>query len=72
MSAIATIEQLEAIYGTPNARLHRQGHRPGHGALSVLIEKSPFAALATCGRRDWIARRAAICPASSAFTTKRR
>jgi len=29
----------------------------------ALIDKSPFAALATCGPEGWIARRAAICPA---------
>ena len=33
-------------------------------AYRTLIEKSPFAALATCDRRGWIALRAAISPAS--------
>ena len=49
MTVISTIEQLEAIYGSPNEvstvkvadRLTR--------AYRVLVEKSPFAALATCG-----------------------
>jgi PPOX class probable FMN-dependent enzyme len=49
MSIITTVEQLEAIYGHPNEastvkvadRITPQYH--------VLIDKSPFAALATCG-----------------------
>src|SRR5260221_9741282 len=49
MSIIATVEQLEAIYGKPSEastvkvadRITRQ--------YRALIDKSPFAALATCG-----------------------
>ena len=49
MSLIATIDQLEAIYGQPNeASTVKVADRitPPYRAL---IEKSPFAALATCG-----------------------
>jgi PPOX class probable FMN-dependent enzyme len=49
MSVIATIEQLETIYGQPAAAstVKVAGHVTP--AYRVLIEKSPFAALATCG-----------------------
>jgi hypothetical protein len=43
MSVIATIEQLEAIYGFPGESSTVKV------ADRVLIEKSPFAALATSG-----------------------
>jgi PPOX class probable FMN-dependent enzyme len=49
MSVIATVEQLEAIYGRPNdASTVKVANRvtPSYRAL---IEKSPFAALATSG-----------------------
>src|SRR6201986_3268282 len=49
MSIIATIEELEAIYGEPGeASTVKVADRikPAH---PVLIEKSPFAALATAG-----------------------
>jgi PPOX class probable FMN-dependent enzyme len=49
MSIIATVEELEAIYGHPNdASTVKVADRvtPPYG---VLIEKSPFAALATAG-----------------------
>jgi PPOX class probable FMN-dependent enzyme len=49
MSVIATIEQLEAIYGHPNeASTVKVAHRitPSY---RLLIDKSPFAALATSG-----------------------
>jgi len=49
MSFIATVEQLEAIYGQPNdASMVKVADRitPSYRAL---IEKSPFAALATSG-----------------------
>src|ERR1700761_9392864 len=49
MSIIATIGQLEAIYGQPNdASTVKVANRvtPQYRAL---IDKSPFAALATCG-----------------------
>src|SRR5437588_11542421 len=49
MSAIATIEQLEAIYGTPNAASTVKVTDRVTAPYRVLIEKSPFAALATCG-----------------------
>src|SRR5882724_9906379 len=49
MSVIATIEQLEAIYGYPNdASTVKVADRVAP-SYRVLIEKSPFAALATCG-----------------------
>lgn len=49
MTAIETIEQLEAIYGQPGeAATIKVAHRitPSYRAL---IESSPFAVLATCG-----------------------
>ena len=49
MSVITTIEQLEALYGFPNdASTVKVAHRVTP-SYRVLIEKSPFAALATCG-----------------------
>ncbi|WP_292615225.1 pyridoxamine 5'-phosphate oxidase family protein [Nitrobacter sp. 62-13] len=50
MTAIETIEQLEAIYGQPGeAATIKVAHRitPSYRAL---IESSPFAILATCGK----------------------
>jgi PPOX class probable FMN-dependent enzyme len=49
MSVIATIEQLEAIYGHPNDASTVKVADRVTPAYRVLIEKSPFAALATCG-----------------------
>jgi predicted pyridoxine 5'-phosphate oxidase superfamily flavin-nucleotide-binding protein len=49
MSVIKTIGQLEAIYGHPNdASTVKVADRITR-AYRILIEKSPFAALATCG-----------------------
>jgi PPOX class probable FMN-dependent enzyme len=49
MTIITTIEQLEAIYGRPNeaSTVKVAGRITAH--YRVLIESSPFAALATCG-----------------------
>jgi PPOX class probable FMN-dependent enzyme len=49
MSVIATIEQLEAIYGYPNDASTVKVADRVTPSYRVLIEKSPFAALATCG-----------------------
>jgi PPOX class probable FMN-dependent enzyme len=49
MSAIATIEQLEAIYGFPNDASTVKVADRVTPRYRTLIEKSPFAALATCG-----------------------
>jgi PPOX class probable FMN-dependent enzyme len=49
MSIIATIEQLEAIYGQPNDASTVKVADHVTAAYRVLIEKSPFATLATCG-----------------------
>jgi PPOX class probable FMN-dependent enzyme len=49
MSIIATIEQLEAIYGYPNDASTVKVADRVTLPYRVLIEKSPFAALATCG-----------------------
>ena len=49
MSVIATIEQLEAIYGFPNDASTVKVADRVTPPYRVLIEKSPFAALATCG-----------------------
>jgi len=45
MSIIATLEQLEAIYGQPTVKVSAKITPP----YRTLIDKSPFAALATCG-----------------------
>jgi PPOX class probable FMN-dependent enzyme len=49
MSVIATIEQLEAIYGLPNESSTAKVADRITPPYRVLIENSPFAALATCG-----------------------
>ena len=49
MSVIATIDQLEAIYGQPNDASTVKVADRITAAYRVLIDKSPFAALATCG-----------------------
>jgi uncharacterized protein len=49
MSIIATIEQLEAIYGQPNDASTVKVADRVTSQYRALIEKSPFAALATCG-----------------------
>jgi uncharacterized protein len=49
MSVIATIGQLEAIYGQPNEASTVKVADRVTPAYRILIEKSPFAALATLG-----------------------
>src|SRR6202021_4020073 len=49
MSIIATIEQLEAIYRQPNDASPVKVADRVTPQYRVLIDKSPFAALATCG-----------------------
>src|ERR1700746_3014368 len=49
MSIIATIGQLEAIYGQPNDASTVKVADRVTSQYRVLIDKSPFAALATCG-----------------------
>src|SRR3954453_12680150 len=49
MSIIATIEALEAIYGRPNEASTVKVADRITPPYRILIEKSPFAALATCG-----------------------
>ncbi|MBR0694198.1 pyridoxamine 5'-phosphate oxidase family protein [Bradyrhizobium lablabi] len=49
MSVIETIEQLEAIYGFPNDASTVKVAARVTPPYRVLIEQSPFAALATCG-----------------------
>jgi hypothetical protein len=49
MSTIATIEQLEAIYGQPNEASTVKVADRVTPQYRRLIDKSPFAALATCG-----------------------
>src|SRR5215813_13817553 len=49
MRAIATIEQLEAIYGQPGETSTVKVADRITPSYRVLIEKSPFAVLATCG-----------------------
>ena len=49
MSVIATIEQLEAIYGLPNEASTVKVADRITPPYRVLIGKSPFALLATCG-----------------------
>src|SRR5476649_537660 len=49
MTIIATIAQLEAIYGQPNDASTVKVADRVTPRYRILIEKSPFAALATCG-----------------------
>src|SRR3989475_8768831 len=49
MTVSATIEQLEAIYGYPNDASTVKVADRVTPPYRILIEKSPFAALATCG-----------------------
>jgi uncharacterized protein len=49
MSVIATIDQLEAIYGQPNEASTVKVADRITPPYRVLIDKSPFAVLATCG-----------------------
>src|SRR6201989_1003198 len=49
MSIIATVKELEAIYGEPNEASTVKVSDRVTQPYRVLIEKSPFAALATCG-----------------------
>lgn len=49
MPIIATIEQLEAIYGQPNEASTVKVANRITPPYRMLIDKSPFAALATCG-----------------------
>jgi PPOX class probable FMN-dependent enzyme len=49
VSVIATIDQLEAIYGQPNDASTVKVADRITAAYRVLIDESPFAALATCG-----------------------
>jgi PPOX class probable FMN-dependent enzyme len=49
MTVIATIEQLEAIYGHPNEASTVKVADRITPAYRILIDRSPFAALATCG-----------------------
>src|SRR6201991_5099463 len=49
MTVISTIEQLEAIYGFPNDASTVKVADRVTPPYRVLIDKSPFAALATCG-----------------------
>src|ERR1700744_2594828 len=49
MTVVATIEQLEAIYGLPGESSTVKVANRITASYRVLIEKSPFAALATCG-----------------------
>src|SRR3982751_6847610 len=49
MSIIATIEQLEAIYGKPNEASTVKVADRITPQYRVLIDKSPFATLASCG-----------------------
>jgi PPOX class probable FMN-dependent enzyme len=49
MSIIATVEQLEAIYGQPNEASTVKVSAKITPPYRALIDKSPLAALATCG-----------------------
>lgn len=49
MSVVATIGQLEAIYGQPNEASTVKIEDRVTPQYRILIEKSPFAVLATCG-----------------------
>ncbi|MBI5260406.1 MAG: pyridoxamine 5'-phosphate oxidase family protein [Bradyrhizobium sp.] len=49
MSLIGTVEELEAIYGVPNETSTAKVADRITPQYRILVERSPFAALATCG-----------------------
>ena len=72
MTLVATIEQLEAIYGFPNDASTVKVADRVTPPYRILIENRLLRRWPPPGRRGWIARRAAISPVSSASTMKRR
>jgi predicted pyridoxine 5'-phosphate oxidase superfamily flavin-nucleotide-binding protein len=69
MLIIATVEQLEAIYGQPNEASTVKVSDRITPQYRILIDKSPFVALATCGPEGLdCSPRGEL----SGFTTKRR
>ena len=70
MSVISTIEQLEAIYGVPNDASTVKVADRVTPAYRALMDKSPFAALATCGPEGLDCSPRGDCPASYASTTR--
>ena len=72
MKTVTTIEQLEAIYGTPAeaAMVKETGHITPEYAR--YIEASPFAMLATTGPGASIVRRAATSAVSCGWRTSAR
>lgn len=57
MTQISTIEQLEAVYGSPKIASTVKVVDHVTPAYRMLIEKSPFAALVTCGPEGLITNR---------------
>jgi len=71
MSFMVTVEQLEAIYGQPNEASTVKVADRVTPAYRTLIEKSPFAAFATCGP-EGLGPRVGTCLASFEFMMKER
>ena len=71
MSVIATIEQLEAIYGYPNDASTVKVADRVTPAYRILIDQSPFAVLATCGPGGLDCSPRGDLPGLSASMTKR-
>jgi predicted pyridoxine 5'-phosphate oxidase superfamily flavin-nucleotide-binding protein len=72
MSVVATIEQLEAIYGFPGESSTVKVADRITQSYRVLIEKSPFAALATSGPEGLDCSPRGDLPALSVSTMRRR
>ena len=72
MSIIASVDELEAIYGQPNDASTVKVADRITPEYRKLIAASPFVALATAGRRGSTARRAGTWRASCACTTSAR
>ncbi|CAH2401972.1 hypothetical protein MES4922_30366 [Mesorhizobium ventifaucium] len=66
MSVITTVEQLEALYGLPSETSLVKELDHVIPEYAAFIEASPLPRSRPAGRKGWIARRAAISPASSA------
>ncbi|MDB5633211.1 MAG: pyridoxamine 5-phosphate oxidase family protein [Tardiphaga sp.] len=71
MSVIATVDQLEALYGLPNESSTAKVADWITPQYRRLIEVSPFVALATSGPEGLDCSPRGDVPASSAFTMTR-
>jgi len=68
MSIIATVELLEAIYGQPNEASTVKVSAKITPPYRTQIDSRRSRRWQPTGRKDWIARRAAMCPVLLALT----